>query len=124
MHHLKTLAISTEYELPAGTVTRWVAPVAGQLRACSGRIWVTRQGDPRDYWVERGQLLAVAAGEVLWLGSDEYGHAVGEDDAPAHLEWRFEQTETGWVSALRRWVSASHRLPHGNTASGALTAQR
>lgn len=120
MHHLRTLAISTEYELPAGAVTRWVAPTTGQLRACSGRIWVTRQGDPRDYWVERGQPLSVAAGEILWLGSDEYRSRFGTDADPAHLEWRFEKADTGWLSTLRRWASASY----AGTASGPLTARR
>lgn len=82
MRRVKQVSTKMVYEVPTGAPIRWQVNVAGQLSACMGQIWLTRESDPADYWLSADRPLAVQPGEVLWVGV--------EGDKPGRLELRFE----------------------------------
>lgn len=66
------------------------------LVARGAAVWVTRAGDPRDYWLMPGQRLAVEPGRRYWVSSDEAAEAELERDV-AH---RFPLARM-----LRKWLA-------------------
>lgn len=96
---LATIATWTLYEIAPGAPVRWIPRVDGQLRAREGRIWLTREGDARDYWLEAGAAVPVAAGDVLW--------ASVEGETRACLEMRSAPAERPWWHAWRVLRGAS-----------------
>lgn len=77
---IAAIATRTLYEIAPGAPVRWIPRVNGQVRVRTGRIWLTREGDARDYWLEAGTAMPVMAGDVLW--------ASVEGDVPGRLEIR------------------------------------
>lgn len=37
----------------------------------AGTVWLTRSGDAGDYWLAAGTVLALHAGEILWLSAEQ-----------------------------------------------------
>ena len=58
-------------ELESGQTAGWTARQDGELTLQEGRLWITRPGDPRDYWIRQGERFAVRAGERLFLGAEK-----------------------------------------------------
>ncbi|VWC76413.1 hypothetical protein BLA18110_02406 [Burkholderia lata] len=54
---------------PRTTMT-WRAPQDAELRAHGAALWVTRPPCVDDYWVQPGDVLRIARGERIWLGTD------------------------------------------------------
>ncbi|MGI4857724.1 MAG: DUF2917 domain-containing protein [Janthinobacterium lividum] len=77
---ITAIATRTIYEIAPGAPVRWIPRVNGQVRVRTGRVWLTREGDVRDYWLEAGAAMPVVAGDVLW--------ASVEGDVPGRLEMR------------------------------------
>jgi hypothetical protein len=48
----------------------WRAPQDAELRTHGAALWVTRPPSVDDYWVQPGDVLRIARGERIWLGTD------------------------------------------------------
>jgi hypothetical protein len=46
---------------------------AATIRAVTGPIWVTVEGEADDVWLEAGQQIKVARGKRVWLSADVDG---------------------------------------------------
>lgn len=79
-----------------GMCSTWRATQSGWLAACAGRVWITVEGDPEDYWLAPGEVLPLAAGECARIG--------GWDEAVA-CEWR--PFDTAGVRLPRRGALAA-----------------
>ena len=95
-------------------VQRWVAPQPAWLLARDGALWVTRSGDPDDHVLERGQRLAVAAGDDLVLQSWRRDQPAVWDwqpqPAPARYGLRRELLAWGWARTARALRGAAAGL--------------
>ena len=106
MRNMKTLSTRIIYEVPVGPAIRWHVNVAGELGSCSGKVWLTRERDPADYWLEHSSPLRVRPGDVLWIGVD--------DDTPGQVELRFEaHARPSWLASLGLWLSSDRRDDRG-----------
>ncbi|BAX61120.1 DUF2917 domain-containing protein [Burkholderia stabilis] len=54
---------------PRTTMT-WRAPQDAEIRAHGAALWITRPPSVDDYWVQPGDVLRIARGERIWLGTD------------------------------------------------------
>ncbi|HDR9483762.1 TPA: DUF2917 domain-containing protein [Burkholderia aenigmatica] len=54
---------------PRATLT-WRAPQDAELRVYGAALWVTRPPNVDDCWVQPGDVLRIARGERIWLGTD------------------------------------------------------
>ena len=54
---------------PRTTLT-WRAPGDAEIRAHGAPLWITRPPSVDDYWVQPGDVLRIARGERIWLGTD------------------------------------------------------
>ncbi|AOR72266.1 hypothetical protein BBJ41_24680 [Burkholderia stabilis] len=54
---------------PRTTMT-WRAPHDAEIRAHGAALWITRPPSVDDYWVRPGDVLHIARGERIWLGTD------------------------------------------------------
>jgi hypothetical protein len=98
MREMKSVSTRMVYEVPAGSPIRWEVNVRGQVRACGGKMWLTRESDPSDYWLDGDSSADVFVGDVLWIGT--------EDDVPGRLELRFDaRPARSLVQTLRAWRS-------------------
>lgn len=117
MHSLKKLSTKMIFEVTDGDATRWQVSVAGRIRASSGRIWLTRQNDPQDYWLDSDTVLTVQPGDVLWLGADAKQGA-------AQLELSFDATRALDASDYLRGLlhavvsTGSHMAPRSREMAG------
>ncbi|APD13305.1 hypothetical protein RO07_10775 [Pandoraea pulmonicola] len=80
------------------------------LVARGAAVWVTRAGDPHDYWLMPGQRLAVEPGRRYWVSSDEGAEAQLERDV-AH---RFAITRV-----LRKWLAGRRAAREANSCTAA-----
>lgn len=99
MNTLKKLAVQTLFAVPAGQAQLWEVSAKGRVAARAGRIWVTREGDPADYWLEQGLTLQVSPGDRLWVGV--------EGDREACLSLSSDSTDPRWNRRLRGLFSPS-----------------
>lgn len=120
MRNMRTLSTRVVYEVPTGPAIRWHVNVAGELGSCTGKVWLTRESDPADYWLEQGRPLQVRAGDVLWIGVD--------DEQPGRIELRYEaRARRGLLAGLRTWLGAGARVQATvptTGGAGTLTARR
>ena len=102
MNTLKKLAVQTLFAVPAGQAQLWEVGTRGRVAARAGRIWVTREGDPADYWLEHGLTLQVSAGDRLWVAVD--------GDREACLSLSSDSADPRWSRRLMGLFSpgASH----------------
>jgi len=114
MKTIKRISTSVTFEVPSGAATRWIVPAAGELRACRDRIWLTREGDLTDYWLDAGQSLPIARGQALWMGA--------EGSEPVYLQFVEEASRSTRVHGLWRVLRRALRWPAGR--SGALIGRR
>ena len=80
------------------------------LVARGSAVWVTRAGDPRDYWLMPGQRLAVEPGRRYWVSSDD----VAEAELEREVAHRFPL-----VRALSKWLAGRRAARESNACSAA-----
>ncbi|VVD84372.1 hypothetical protein PEP31012_01271 [Pandoraea eparura] len=80
------------------------------LVARGAAVWVTRAGDPRDYWLMPGQRLVVEPGRRYWVSSDE----VAEAELLREVAHRFPLAR-----ALRRWLAGRRASREANACASA-----
>ncbi|MGI4860133.1 MAG: DUF2917 domain-containing protein [Janthinobacterium lividum] len=106
---MTAIATRTLYEIAPGAPVRWTLHATGQVRACAGRLWLTREGDPWDYWLETGDVMPVVAGDVFW--------ASVEGAAPGRLEMRAQMARVPvWRQAWRALCAAAGASGGSGTA--------
>jgi len=102
LQHHATLSWLGDGPFAADRVARLTVRRAGRLAVCTGRVWVTREGDLDDHVLEPGQALTVAAHEDLviepWQGS-----------TTARLAWRSDQARPLAVRLLSALAAAARR---------------
>ncbi|QBC30424.1 DUF2917 domain-containing protein [Pandoraea sp. XY-2] len=80
------------------------------LVARGAAVWVTRAGDPRDYWLMPGQRLAVEPGRRYWVSSD----GVAEAELQREVAHRFSLARV-----LRRWLAGRRASRAANACAAA-----
>ncbi|VWB71783.1 hypothetical protein BLA6993_03381 [Burkholderia lata] len=68
-----TIALPTvviRFAVAPRTTLTWRAPQDAELRTHGAALWVTRPPCVDDYWVQPGDVLRIARGERIWLGTD------------------------------------------------------
>ncbi len=81
-----TLAFMTRSHQSQAPVSRWTVPADGCLVVEAGPLWVTRDGDPDDHVLQRGERLALRRGERVVAGA-------WRPDRP--IAWRYEGVRDG-----------------------------
>ncbi|WP_175973371.1 DUF2917 domain-containing protein [Burkholderia sp. BCC1047] len=68
-----TIALPTvviRFAVAPRTTMTWRAPQDAEIRAHGAALWITRPPGIDDYWVRPGDVLRIARGERIWLGTD------------------------------------------------------
>ncbi|WP_176016331.1 DUF2917 domain-containing protein [Burkholderia sp. BCC0398] len=68
-----TIALPTvviRFAIAPRTTMTWRAPQDAELRAHGAALWVTRPPSVDDDWVRPGDMLRIARGERIWIGTD------------------------------------------------------
>ncbi|NTZ04338.1 DUF2917 domain-containing protein [Burkholderia metallica] len=68
-----TIALPTvviRFAVAPRTTMTWRAPQDAEIRAHGAALWITRPPSIDDYWVRPGEVLRIARGERIWLGTD------------------------------------------------------
>ncbi|CAG2330906.1 MULTISPECIES: DUF2917 domain-containing protein [Burkholderia] len=68
-----TIALPTvviRFAIAPRTTMTWRAPQDAELRAHGAALWVTRPPSVDDDWVRPGDVLRIARGERIWIGTD------------------------------------------------------
>ncbi|CAM2186324.1 DUF2917 domain-containing protein [Burkholderia orbicola] len=68
-----TIALPTvviRFAVAPRTTMTWRAPQDAEIRAHGAALWITRPPNVDDYWVQPGDVLRIARGERIWLGTD------------------------------------------------------
>lgn len=101
------LATPFVLQLSDGQLLHWRQAVAVRLRVVSGRVWLTRPGDPDDHFLGAGDELPLAPGGAVLIGAEGAAQVAIEAVLPA------------WRLALRRWAQAARvsRARRGSMAA-------
>ncbi|KML18819.1 MULTISPECIES: DUF2917 domain-containing protein [Burkholderia] len=70
--HAGTIALPTvviRFAVAPRTTMTWRAPRDAELRTHGAALWVTRPPSVDDCWVQPGDVLRIARGERIWLGT-------------------------------------------------------
>ena len=68
-----TIALPTvviRFAIAPRTTMTWRAPQDAELRAHGAALWVTRPPSVDDDWVRPGDVLRIARGERIWIGTE------------------------------------------------------
>lgn len=68
-----TIALPTvviRFAVAPRTTMTWRAPQDAELRTHGAALWVTRPPSIDDDWVRPGDVLRIARGERIWIGTD------------------------------------------------------
>ncbi|HGF4015474.1 DUF2917 domain-containing protein [Burkholderia cenocepacia] len=71
--HAGTIALPTvviRFAVAPRTTMTWRAPQDAEIRAHGAALWITRPPSVDDHWVRPGEVLRIARGERIWLGTD------------------------------------------------------
>ena len=105
LQHDATWSWLVDGPLSACRATLLRARRAGRLTVATGRVWVTRSGDPDDHVLEAGQTLAVQAHDDVVVEPWQAG-------APARLAWQADQARPlperaldALAAGVRRWLA-------------------
>lgn len=80
----------------AGQAVSGIARTPQTLRVVSGRVWLTLEGVPHDYWLHAGDTFEVAPGRLVVIEADTHDSRLV---IPAPTAKR---TFANWLAALRR----------------------
>jgi len=105
---LKEIFSTVAYEIDSHTASQLRPGHAHQLSIARGTIWITRTGDPADYWLRPGATLPLAPGQTLWL-------SVEPGTSARIVLHRTPRSRPGWLERLhrswrRRWRPVLARL--------------
>lgn len=96
-----------------GECLRLESPKDLQLRARRGTVWITVDGDPRDFVLEPGQSLMIER-DAPALVSALHGTAVIEalrlPQATTHRSWRRAMMAAAWAAARGRATGSGREL--------------
>ncbi|KVL37367.1 DUF2917 domain-containing protein [Burkholderia sp. MSMB1835] len=101
--HAGTIALPTvviRFAVAPRTTLTWRAPSDAEIRAHGAPLWITRPPSVDDYWVRPGDVLRIARGDRIWLGTD--------DDAAAEASITTAYVRRG--ERLRRALAPLRRL--------------
>ncbi|MDR6497856.1 hypothetical protein J2785_000999 [Burkholderia ambifaria] len=68
-----TIALPTvviRFAVAPRTTMTWRAPQDAEIRAHGAALWITRPPSVDDYWVQPGDVLRIARGDRIWIGTD------------------------------------------------------
>jgi len=65
---LRTVVI--RFAVAPRTTMTWRAPQDAEIRAHGAALWITRPPNVDDYWVQPGDVLRIARGDRIWIGTD------------------------------------------------------
>jgi hypothetical protein len=54
----------------AGSTVSGISHQAETLQVASGRVWITIEGEPDDYWLSAGESLPVPANRLIVIEAD------------------------------------------------------
>ncbi|HDR8932111.1 DUF2917 domain-containing protein [Burkholderia vietnamiensis] len=88
------------------TTLTWRAPSDAEIRAHGAALWITRPPSVDDYWVRPGDVLRIARGDRIWLGT--------YDGRPAEASITIAYVRRGdrlgrTVARVRGWLAARGR---------------
>lgn len=104
---IKLPTVVIRFAVAPRTTLTWRAPSDTEIRAHGAPLWITRPPSVDDYWVQPGDVLRIARGDRIWLGTD--------DDRPAEASLTTAYVRRGeW---LRRTLAQVQRLLVGRWRS-------
>ena len=62
------------HALARGALLRLDAARGVEISVDSGRVWITRESDPRDLWLTAGESVHLAGGGLALLEADRQAH--------------------------------------------------
>ncbi|AOK08697.1 DUF2917 domain-containing protein [Burkholderia sp. AU19243] len=71
---MPTIALPTvviRFAVAPRTTLTWRAPSDAEIRAHGAPLWITRPPSVDDYWIQPGDVLRIARGDRIWLGTDD-----------------------------------------------------
>ncbi|MEN2472489.1 DUF2917 domain-containing protein [Burkholderia sp. GS2Y] len=99
-----TIALPTvviRFAVAPRTTMTWRAPQDAEIRAHDAALWITRPPSVDDYWVRPGDVLRIARGDRIWLGTDGDGPAEASiTTAYVRRGERFRRT----LAQVQRWL--------------------
>lgn len=72
----------------------------GVLGVLEGRVLMTVEGDPQDYWLEPGEALPFAPGERVWIGGWDEAVRCELCTPSAFSGERYARVVLGWLARL------------------------
>lgn len=106
---MRTLFTKTSMNIEPGEAISGVAKDSQTLRIATGRVWITVEGIPHDYFLHAGDSFTAIPGRLI----------VVEADSAAQIE---RQPAADPLSSLHRLLSAARQLTR--TATVQATMQR
>jgi hypothetical protein len=67
---IKQISSTIAFEVQTGKPAALRVDCSRTLVIEAGTVWLTRSGDPTDYWLDSGASLTLRAGETLWLSAE------------------------------------------------------
>jgi quercetin dioxygenase-like cupin family protein len=58
------------FEVQPRQTLSWRLARDAELRVGEGALWLTREGDPYDYWLVPGDVARLSRGERVWVSTD------------------------------------------------------
>ncbi|WP_428840914.1 DUF2917 domain-containing protein [Burkholderia vietnamiensis] len=88
------------------TTLTWRAPSDAEIRAHGAALWITRPPSVDDYWVQPGDVLRIARGDRIWLGTYD-GRPAEASITTAYVRRGDRLGRT--VARVRGWLAARGR---------------
>lgn len=99
--------------IPAGQAISGIAGRAHTLRVVQGRVWITVEGIPHDYWLHAGDTFTTIPGRMTVVEADQ-------------AEGRIECAPTiQWLKTLKLLLAdLASRFARGRTVSASIKRHR
>lgn len=101
---MRNLFANDVVALEAGRAISGIARQARTLRVTSGRVWLTIEGAPGDYWLEAGDAMTLSPNRLVVLEADAADSRV-ETVAAQPYSRRNSLKFAAWPAA-QRWIAA------------------
>lgn len=97
------------FELDHGEpATAWCVAQPLTLQVMAGQVWLTVEGDQRDYWLASGDTFVLNRGERVWVSAGQGGTrlalAFASDAASAKGRPGFEAARRQVRNWVPRWL--------------------
>ena len=97
---MRGLFTNESLTVDAGQAVSGIAGRAQILQVISGRIWLTQEGVPHDYWLYAGESFEVMPGRLVVIEAD--GDASRIDLKPVRGPFVLNKLTTSMVEAVQR----------------------